>query len=149
VSRPAPERACQLAGELELRFARDAELARRLNDAHERLRRANDRLWWGLHPDGMATLYGEHPAAVEVAFAEHRSEALCAPDPLQAIQQAHWQIHRAHCDYQDAAEERRQLAVDVGEITRSFVDELIAAGWSEQEARNANVHELAGSRRRV
>ena len=135
--------------ELELRFARDAELASRLNDAHERLRRANDRLWWGLHPDGMATLYGEHPAAVEVAFAKHRSEALCPPDPLQAIQQAHWQIHRAHCDYQDAAEERRQLAVDVGEITRSFVDELVAAGWSEQEARNANVHELAGSGRGV
>jgi len=77
----------------------------------------------------MATLYGEHPAAVELAFAEHRSEALCAPDPLQAIQQAHWQIHRAHCDYQDAAEERGQLAVDVGEITRSFVDELVARGW--------------------
>ena len=119
------------------RFARDAELAR------------NDRLWWGMHSDGMATLYGEHPAAVEVAFAEHRSEALSAPDPLQAIQQAHCQIHRAHCDYQDAAEERRQLAVDVGEITRSFVDELVAGGWSEQEARNANVHELASSGRRA
>ena len=94
----------------------------------------------------MATLHGDHPAAVEVAFAEHRSEALCTPDPPQAIQQAHRQIHRqihrAHCDYQDAAEERRQLAVDIGEITRSFVDELIAAGWSEPEARNANVHEL-------
>ena len=97
----------------------------------------------------MAALYGEHPAAVEVAFAEHRSEALCEPDPLQAIQRAYWQIHRAHCDYQDAAEERGQLAVDVGEITRSFVDELVAGGWSEQEARNANVHELAGSGRGV
>ena len=38
----------------------------------------------GLHPDGMAAIYGEHPAAAIVAFAEHRSEVVGAPDPLQA-----------------------------------------------------------------
>ncbi len=55
MSRPIPNRARQLAAELERRFAQDADLARKLNDAHEHLRRANDRLWWGLHPDGMAS----------------------------------------------------------------------------------------------
>jgi hypothetical protein len=60
-----------------------------------------------------------------------------------------WQIHKAHCDYQQAAEDRRQLAADIGEITRTFLDELVAAGWSETEARDANIRELAASHRRV
>jgi hypothetical protein len=55
-----PNRARQLAAELARRFAQDADLASKLNDAHEHLRRANDRLWWGLDPDGMAT----HDAAL-------------------------------------------------------------------------------------
>ncbi len=144
MSRPVPDRACQLAAELEQRFAHDAELARNLNDAHQRLHRANARLWSGLHPDGMAAVYGEHPAAVEVAFAENRSEVLSASDLLQAIQDVHWQIHKAHCDYLHAADERRRLAADIGEITRTLLDELIAAGWSERDAHNASVHDIAG-----
>lgn len=57
----------------------------------------------------------------------------------------HWQIHHAQADYQTAAEERRQLAADVGELVARFVDALIDAGWSEPDARRANVHELAGA----
>jgi hypothetical protein len=144
VSRSVPQRARQLAGELERRFAQDADLARELKDAHERLRRANDRLWSGLHADGMAAMYDEYPAAVNVAFAENRSEVLGASDPSREVQQVHWQIHAAHCDYQHAAEDRRQLAADTGEIIRTLVDELMAAGWSEQDARNAHVRELTG-----
>lgn len=120
-------------------------MARKLNDAHQSLQRANDRLWCGLHPDGIAAVYDEHPAAVNVAFAENRSDVLGAPDPLQAIRQIHWQIHKAHCDYQHAAEDHRQLAAAIGEITRTFLNELVAAGWSETEARDANIDELAGS----
>ena len=142
MSRPAPDRARQLAAALELRFAQDAELARKLNDAHERLQHANDRLWCGLHPDGMAAVYGEHPAAVDAAVAENRSEVLSAPDPLQAIQHVHWQIHQAHCDHEQVAEDRRHVAVDIGEVIRTVVDELVAVGWSEREAHSANVHEL-------
>jgi hypothetical protein len=62
---------------------------------------------------------------------------------LGALQQAHWTIHRAFHDYQTAAEERRHLAADIGEVIRQFVDVLVAAGWSEERARGANVHELA------
>ena len=143
MSQPVPDRARQLAAELDLRFARDAELAHELNDAHERLQRANDRLWSGLHPDVIAAVYGEHPATVEIAVAENRSQVLRTPDPLRALEETHWAIHQAHCDYQQVADDRRHLAAAVGETIRAFVDELVAAGWSEHEARNASVHDLA------
>jgi hypothetical protein len=133
----------RLAAQLERHFGREAELARRLACAQERLIRANDRLWWGLHPDGLATVYGEDRGAVDVAFAENRSEVLGASDPLAAVQHVHWSIRRSFTEYQAAAEERRQLAAEVGETIRQFVDQLLAAGWSEQQARDANGHELA------
>jgi hypothetical protein len=137
------ESARELAAQIEHRFAQDAELAKRLVDAQERLARANDRLWWGLHPDGVAAVYGEHPAAVDAAFAENRSEVLASAHPLAAVQQVHWSIHRAFIDYQTAAEERRALAADTGESIRGYVDALVAAGWTEQQARNADVHQFA------
>ena len=57
----------------------------------------------------------------------------------------HWQIHSAFIAYEAAAEERRQLAAEIGELIRQFVDALVAAGWNETQARNANVNELATS----
>jgi hypothetical protein len=135
----------KLAAQLECQCGRDAELAQRLADAQARLMRANDRLWWGLHADGLAAVYGEHPAVVDMAFADNRSEVLGAPDPLAAVQQVHWSVRKAFTDYQSAAEERRQLAADVGETIRQFVDELVAVGWSEEQASDANVHELAAT----
>jgi hypothetical protein len=77
--------------------------------------------------------------------ATNRSEVLGAPDPLAAIQRVHWQIHRAFHDYQAAAEERRRLAADVGELIRELVEALTAAGWTEDQARDADVHRLAGA----
>ncbi len=62
---------------------------------------------------------------------------------LEALQQIHWQIHRAFCAYQHAAEQRRQLAIDVGELSQQLTQALCAAGWSADQARHANVHELA------
>jgi hypothetical protein len=134
-----------LAARLARHFARDAELATRLADAQARLMRANDRLWWGLHPDGLAAVYDEHLTVVDMAFAENRSEVLGALDPLAAIQQVHWTIRKAFVEYQSVTEERRQLAADVGELIREFVEELVAAGWSEEQARDANVHQLAAT----
>lgn len=137
----------RLAAQLDAQFDQDAALARRLNEAQWRLQCANDRLWWGLHPDGLAAVYGEDPAAVDVAFAEHRSEVLGARDPLVEIQQVHWQIHRAFTAYQAVTEERRQLAAETGELIRHFVDALVAAGWTEEQARSTNVQELATNER--
>jgi hypothetical protein len=133
----------ELAALLVQRFSEDAELAKRLAAAQERLMRANDRLWWGVHPDGLAAVYGEDPSAVDVAFAENCSEVLGARDPLAAVQQVHWCIRKSFSEYQAAAEGRRQLAAELGETIRQFVDELLAAGWSEGQARDVNVHELA------
>jgi hypothetical protein len=53
------------------------------------------------------------------------------------------QIHRAFCAYQQASEQRRQLAVDVGELSQQLTDALTAAGYHPQHAQSANVHELA------
>jgi hypothetical protein len=150
MKRPVSDRARRLATELERLFAHDAQLAEQLNDAHRRLRDANDRLWSGLHPDGLRAVYGDHPASQAAhleATVHGRSQVLDTPDLLGAVQDTHWQIHHAHCGYQHIAEERRRLAADIGEVVRASLDELAAAGWSEQEARDANVHELAGSPR--
>ena len=147
MERSVPESARRLAAQLDGQFGQDAALAEKLNAVQWRLRRANDRLWWGLHPDGLAAVYGEDPAAVDLAFAEHRSEVLGAPDPLAAIQQVHWQIHRAFIAYQAVAEERRQLAADTGELIHQLVHSLLAVGWTEEQARTTNVRELASDNR--
>ena len=55
----------------------------------------------------------------------------------------HEQIRRALWTYQHASEERRRLAVDVGELAQELADTLTAAGYSRQQARAANVHALA------
>ena len=141
--RAVPDLARSLAGRLDALLTHDATLAQRMNDAQRQLQNANHRLWSGAHPDGLAAVYGEHPAAVYVAFGEHRSEVLDSGDPPGAIQHVHWQIHRAFIAYRTVTEERRQLAADIGELVRQLVDALVAAGWTEEQARNTNVHELA------
>ena len=97
-----------------------------------------------MHP--LATVYGAHRAAAHVAIAENRPEVSRRIRPLCGrCGRCRRQIHRAHCDYQHAAEDRRRLAADTGEIMRAVVGELMAAGWSEQDARNAGVRELTSS----
>jgi len=64
-------------------------------------------------------------------------------DPAANPLVVHDQIHRAFYAYQSAAEERRQLAVDVGELSQQLTDALTTAGYHPQHARSANVHELA------
>lgn len=66
----------------------------------------------------------------------------CAPAP-DAVQQIHSQIHSAFCAYQHATEQRRQLAVDVGELSHQLTHALGTAGWSRDKPRRANVHQLA------
>jgi hypothetical protein len=146
VSRIAPISARTLADELARLFEADVVLAERLNDAHQRLLAANDRLWTGLHPDGLQALYGDQSGfeAVQLeAAVDSRSEVLESSDPLGRLQEAHWAIHRAHHDYQEAGEDRRHLAADIGEAIGRFVDALVAAGWTEEEARNADVRAIA------
>ena len=64
-------------------------------------------------------------------------------DPAADRLAVHQQVHRAFCVYQQASEQRRQLAVDVGELSQQLADTLTAAGHRPEQARSANVHELA------
>lgn len=78
--------------------------------------------------------------------AHHRlanaNQQLADPD-ARDLPGLHRRIHRAFCTYQDAAEQRRQLAVDVGETAQQLTDALTAAGWTAHQARRVNVHQLA------
>jgi len=136
----------QIAAKVSRAFDRDRQLAIALNEAQQRLQAANEKLWRGLHPDGLAAVYGHLPQFEMVqleASLDNGSEVLSSPDPLGAIQEVYWEIHRAFNGYQHAAEDRRALAANTGELINSLVVELQAAGWTKQEARDANVHELA------
>jgi hypothetical protein len=139
-----------LAARLSSLFDADQAIAIRLNLAQRRLTDANGRLWSGLHHDALGRIYdGAAPAG------HSQIATLAEPQPgiggvarqqtvlLGALQEAHWTIHRAFCAYQSACEERRQLAAVIGETIREFVDALVSTGWSEEQARNANVYELA------
>ncbi len=152
-----PEAARQLAGRLADAFDQDRALAEQLNACQDRLQAANGRLWSGLHPDALGLLYDD-TAAVGVdegvsVIAGSMVDALRLGLPaaeveaavLPGLQEAHWAIHRAFSDYQRISEDRRHLAAKIGELIASFVAELVAAGWTEQAARDADVHQLAGA----
>lgn len=148
-----PDRARGLAARLSVLFERDVEIVGRLNDAHGRLRGANERLWCGLAADAFGLVYdGAAPAGqshigrlmggVPAAGGRDAETAV-----LAALQQIHSTIRSAFCAYQGACEERRQLAVEVGELSQQLTDVLCAAGWSRDEACAADVHELARPQR--
>jgi hypothetical protein len=146
-----PVRARELAARLAALFVADSQLAVALNDAQHRLLGANDRLWSGLHRDVLGLACGDvrRLAAGKGAIAERMVDApgggggLDEAAMLGALERVHWTIGRAFIDYQRAYEERRRLAVDVGELSQQLIEVLCAAGWSEDAARTADVHVLA------
>ncbi len=153
----APEAARQLAGRLADAFETDRGLAEQQNDCQDRLRAANGQLWSGLHPDALGSLYDD-TAAVGVyeggsVITGRMIDALHAGLPaaeveaavLPGLQEAHWTIHRAFSDYQSISEDRRHLAAEIGELIAQLVAELVAVGWSEDQARNADVHQLVAA----
>jgi len=150
-----PEAAGQLAARLADAFEQDRGLAEQLTAAQQRLQAANDRLWSGLHPDALGLVYddtagggvGQGSSAVAGQLVDAVRSGLPAAEVeasvLPALQEAHWTIHRAFSEHQQIAEDRRHLAAEIGELIAAFVAELIAAGWSEEAARTADVHQLA------
>lgn len=146
-----PARARELAARLSALFERDVEIVGRLNDAQSCLRDANERLWSGLVPDAFGLVCDGSARAGQSEIATLMSEARSAGGldtdtaVLGALQLVHAAIHRSFCAYQWACEERRQLAVDVGELSQQLTEVLCAAGFSAQDARNADVHRLAGA----
>ena len=145
--RAVPAQARQLAARLSALFDRDVEIVKRLNDAHQRLQQANERLSSGLAPDACGfTLDDDNTAAIgqsPIAALIRDGEPTATSQVIEALKQAHWQIHRAFCQYQSTSEERRQLAFDVGELSQQLTHALCTAGWNADQAQNANVHQLA------
>jgi hypothetical protein len=121
-----PAHARELAARLSALFEQDSRIVARLSSAQRRLRHANDRLRSGVAPDAFGPIKDASPVAV-----------------LAALPEIHGQIHRAFCECQQACEERRQLAVEVGELAAGLTDALCEAGFSRQDARRADVHQLA------
>jgi len=151
-----PEAARQLAGRLAEAFEQDRGLAEQLNDCQDRLRAGNGQLWSGVHPDALGLLYDD--AAVGVydgasVITGGMIDALRAGLPaaeveaaaLLGLQEAHWAIHRAFSDHQRISEDRRHLAAEIGELIAGLISELVAVGWSEDKARNADVRQLAAA----
>lgn len=145
--RAIPVNARQLAAQLSALFDRDVEIVKRLNDAHHRLQQASERLSSGLAPDAFGLTNDITAAgAIEqspIAALIRDGGPTATSQVLHALEQARRQIHRGFCQYQSASEERRQLAFDVGELSQQLTHTLCAAGWSTDQARNANVHQLA------
>src|SRR5450432_1307367 len=141
--RVVPALARELAAQLSALFERDVTIVRRLSDAQHRLTDANERLC-SVSPDAIGLIYdGAGPAGASEITALMDGGCAAETAVLAVLGQIHWSIHRGFCEYRSACEERRQLAVDVGEITARFIEVLCGAGFSEDEARAANVHQLA------
>jgi hypothetical protein len=134
-----------LAARLSELFEKDRGIVARVNAAQHRFADANERLWSGLAPGAFGLIYDGAAPAGHSQIAELIEAG--GPGPgvavLGALQEIHWTIHRAFCEYQMACEERRQLAVDVGELAVQLTDALCAAGFSRQDACSADVHQLA------
>jgi hypothetical protein len=107
----------------------------------------------GLHPDALGLIYdataavGEGESVIAGAMVDALRSGLPAAEVqaavLPGLQEAHWMIHRGFSEHQQLSEDRRHLAAEVGELIAALVAELIAAGWSEEQARTADVHQLA------
>jgi len=147
-----PVRASELAAGLAALFVADSRLAVALNDAQHRLLGANDRLRSALHPGVLGLVCGDarRLSVGRGAISERLVDGRGGTDGtgvqttmLGALEHLHWAIGRAFVDYQRAYEERRRLAVDVGELSQQLTEVLCAAGWSENDARSADVHALA------
>ncbi|MHB1568249.1 MAG: hypothetical protein ACYC0H_03500 [Solirubrobacteraceae bacterium] len=155
--RRVSEQARQLAGRLAEAFDHDQRLAVRQNDALGRLRAGNEQLWSGLHPDALGLLNDDTAAeaigagssviaglvsdSIRFGHSVIEAESVLLPK----LQEVHWAIHRAGWDYQQASEDRRHLAAEIGELSARLVSELTAVGWAEHEARDADVRALSAA----
>ena len=122
-------------------FTRDQQLAVALNEAHDRLLEANGRLVSGLSAEALQGAYG--PEGPDLALSAQRPPVLREESPVEALEQVAAAIRVAHHDYQTVAEERRLLAFEVGDAAAELRVVLVGEGFSELEARRADVDALA------
>jgi hypothetical protein len=127
-----------LADVLTALFERDRQLAVALTAAQRRLLVANERLTVAM-PVGAVLCALLGPADVDLGLAGRGPAVLDSESPVIALGEVAENICRAFFDYQNTAEQRRQVAADIGETTVGLVDALMAAGFSDAQARRADV----------
>jgi len=102
-----------------------------------------------MYDDSAAVGVGEGDSVIAGAMLDALRAGLPAAEVeaalLPGLQEAHWAIHRAFSEHQQLTEDRRHLAAEIGELIATFVSELVAAGWTEQAARSADVRQLAAA----
>jgi hypothetical protein len=130
-----------LADVLAALFERDRQLAVALNTAQRRLLAANERLTVAMRVGALPRVV-LGLSGVDLGVAGRRPPVLDAESPVAALGEVAECIRCAFVDYQHAAEQRREVAADVGEATVRLVDALIAAGLSDAQARRADVRAL-------
>ncbi len=141
-----PGAACRIAGRLAEFFERDQALVVALNDAHKRIVDATSLLTAGLPAGALQEIYG--PGGPDAALSGQRPAVLAGDQPVAELEKAAAAIRHALHDYQETADSRRQLAFDVGEANAQLITAMTAAGFSEDEARDADIQSLAGGRYR-
>jgi hypothetical protein len=131
-----------LADVLAALFERDRQLAVALNTAQRRLLAANERLTVAMPVGAMPVGAVLGLGGADRGVAGRRPPVLDAESLVAALGEVAQRIRGAFVDYQHAAEQRREVAADVGEATVRLVDALIAAGFSDTQARRADVRAL-------
>lgn len=97
--------------------------------------------------DVLAALF-EHDRRLAGEMAGAQRRLLGAADQVKAVtaggagRELADTVRGAFADYEQAAEERRGLGPDVGEAVVRLVDAMTAVGYSERQARNADVWAL-------
>jgi hypothetical protein len=130
-----------IAAAISALFDRDHEIVLALNDASRRLRDANDRLTSGLSAEALQAVYG--PAGPDLGLSGEKPPVLREEFPVEALANVARTIRVAHIDYQSRAEDRRQLAYDVGEQNAALTQALTRDGFTPNEIAVADVHALA------
>jgi hypothetical protein len=130
----------QAAARLAEAFEPDQRLVVEFNRVQDRLLKVNGWLSEGL-AEALHEFYG--PGGPGLGLSGFQPRVLEDPRPREALERVGRRIRDAFYEYQRVADERRTLGVDVGEATAMLVDALVAAGWSEQQVRDAGVLELS------
>ncbi|MDO8183947.1 hypothetical protein Q5424_08370 [Conexibacter sp. JD483] len=123
---------------------RDRPLVIALNTASRELAAAVEQLTAGLSPEAIRAVWGQ--AALDAGLSGRRPPVLAGGEPVAALERVADRIHSAFIAYEHCADERRQLAFDVGEAQAGMVAALLDAGVPREQARRADIDALAAGR---
>ena len=138
----------QIAAQLSTLFEHDIEIASGSTTPTVACTSANEQLCSGLAPDAFGLIHDGDRGDSDRHQPDRRAASATAgpmptPDARGSATDPLADPSRASAPTNTPAEQRRQLAIDVGELSQQLTQALCAAGWSADQARHANVHQLA------